>query len=237
MCFCGQIIPFNLEIVKRIACLSFIALLASCSSNSEHLIKVLYSDADGTSIFTEDLFSNMEMIHFTGEQCPILSSGVNLIVRNNIYYIADPYTERVYSFNQHGEHLNNIGSKGRGPDEYITISEMSVNDQGNRFSDRSTSLDFIISKPVAFKNQFFENKRYAILQASIDQMDNNMSRMLYGILDKDIDTWKWFYIKENDYCPTIKYLDDEYAYFAAESAQMKGSEDDGMVILKCKLNK
>ena len=361
--------------MKKTIFLISIALLLSCFPNSERFIHVSYPDTDGIDILSLELFSDIEIIRFTGENCPMLTSDVYLIVQDNIYYMADPYTEKVYRFDQNGLYMNSIGSKGRGPNEYLSISSMTIDNQGNisifsemgegvlvtynqdgKFLERTTypysssdfaslnglnyhyfgdgsgmdyqlyvtnnkgetieqffpssqvlplsyfgsvfsqynqtlnicpvygndiyqlnngkwevkysfdfgayripdeyfkfdnmgdAFDLLITKTAAFKTRFLENKRCAFLQASIDQMDTGTSRILYGVLDKNNTTWKWLYIKEDDYCPTLKYLDESFAYFAVEPEEIKEAgmmarlpllqhltEDDGMVILKCRL--
>ena len=49
-----------------------------------------------------------------------------------MYYSIDPrHTQQVHRFNQNGKYLNSIGSYGRGPNEYIYLTDVMVDHHGN----------------------------------------------------------------------------------------------------------
>lgn len=53
-----------------------------------------------------------------------------IIERNGKYYVLDRAQKAVFRYSSLGEPLNRIGQKGRGPKEYLTISDYSVNPSG-----------------------------------------------------------------------------------------------------------
>jgi len=112
------------------------------------------------------------------------------------------------------------------------------------------SVSFIMTQSSALKSRFFKNHKYAILQAIVIDYSLQEERCIYGILEKATSIWRWYYVNNldfmNDY--NLRYMDDSYVYFTAMPAFMKEaglahrfpilntlSEDQDMVIIKCKL--
>ena len=368
--------------MKKTLYLSLIILLSSCSPNKgENIIKVSFP-APGTDLVSWlDIFPDMELIPLTGEQLPMISCHALLIVHNNIYYVIDQYqTKKIYRFNQNGIYLNSIGTHGRGPKEYLYMTDVMIDNDGNisifssggnilltyspdgTFLERrelsytphrfishngfnyhyygngsgnygddsgkdyqlyvtdesgktvgeflpslpvyplpnthtftlygntlnfcptddnniyqlkdgkmeiSYSFDFgafnipdeyyqsdlyavaelFTKKEIAMKSGFFENRHSAILEVFIEKMMSGL-RVIYGILNKRTNEWKWFNFKVEDDFFLFRYLDDEYAYFTAEPESLKQlpgmtdrfpvlktiTENDGLVILRGKTN-
>jgi len=120
-----------------------------------------------------------------------------------------------------------------------------------RFGDMYEAFDFLVSKTYAAKHRFFENHKYAIMQAGVANMEQFWARYVYGLLDKATSAWKWFYMDEEDFMndSCLKYMDDSYIYFAADTEMIMESgltnrfpalskldiNEDILVILKCKL--
>ena len=108
-------------------------LLFSCSTNKgDNVVNVSFSTENADFVSWLDIFPDMEMIRLTGEQMPILSPMSILIFRNNIYYVIDPFnTKKVHRFDQKGSYLNSIGSFGRGPNEYLYITDVMIDKHDN----------------------------------------------------------------------------------------------------------
>lgn len=349
--------------------------LLSCTSNQgqEKEVSVSYPESDGIQVLSPDLFSDIEMVRLTGDGLPALGSFAEMVVTEDHYYISSG--GKVFRFNSEGGYLNSIGSKGNGPNEYLAVSNILLDDSGNiaiysgmgqgilltyapsgeflnkkmypypsaalatqkgfnyhYFGDGSgrdyqlyvtdgelktvqqffpsakvypmlvspvftsyeqtlllcpsygnevyqlkngtpevkyrfdfgqytipqeyynrenagAALDFLIPKTFAIKNMFFENKRHAVLQGTLVQLESGMERTFYGFLNKREGSWRWFCIKEKDFMnyTNLKFLDREYAYFAVDPELMRQAglaerfpllkdlpEAENMVILKCK---
>jgi len=122
--------------MQKIFYFTFIALLFSCSTNKgEGVIDVKASFPEVGTNFVSwlDIFPDIEMIPLTGEQAPMLSpQACRLSIHNGDYYVADPsHTQKTHRFDQNGKYLNSIGVQGRGPEEYTSILDFMVDDQGN----------------------------------------------------------------------------------------------------------
>jgi|GEM_PF-1110266 hypothetical protein len=121
--------------MKKILYLGFIALLFSCTTDKGDgviNVKVSFPEA-GTSIISWlDIFPDAEMIALTGENAPMLSQQVSrLFVRSDTYYVTDNRTQKAYRFDKSGKYLNSIGTQGRGPEEYTSLYDTMIDDQGN----------------------------------------------------------------------------------------------------------
>ena len=119
------------------------------------------------------------------------------------------------------------------------------------FGDIYEAFDFLMPKTFAAKNRFFENQKYAVLQAGVANMESLWARYIYGLLEKSTSTWSWFYMDEddfmNDFC--LKYMDDSHLFFAADPEMVMDAgiverfpvlstldaDKDILVIFKCRL--
>jgi len=119
------------------------------------------------------------------------------------------------------------------------FGKYTIPDDYFHFGDMYEAFDFLMPKTFAAKNRFFENQKYAVIQAGVANMESLWARYVYGLLEKATSTWSWFYMDEddfmNDFC--LKYMDDSYLYFAADPEMVMDADvdQDIMVIFKCKL--
>ena len=127
------ILKLYFVIMKKIFTLSFIVVLFSCAGNKgDQIIHVSFPNPSEKVISWLDIFPDAEMIRLTGEQLPVLNPQGYLIVHDNMYYVIDPYhTSKIYRFNQNGRYMNSIGSRGRGPNEYLYLTDVMVDNYGN----------------------------------------------------------------------------------------------------------
>lgn len=120
--------------MKHLFYLSFVVLLFSCSAPKEENSLVHVSlPAEGTEFVAWfDMFPDMEMICLTGENKPMFPLFSNLIVCDDAYYVIDQaQSQQVFRFNKDGKYLNSIGAFGRGPNEYLDITDVIVGNKGN----------------------------------------------------------------------------------------------------------
>ncbi|MCL2738736.1 MAG: 6-bladed beta-propeller [Bacteroidales bacterium] len=120
-----------------------------------------------------------------------------------------------------------------------------------RFGDMFEAFDFLMPKTFAAKNRFFENQKYAVLQAGVANMESLWARYIYGLSEKATSTWNWFYMDDDDFMNdfSLKYMDDSHIYFAADPEMVIDApiterfpalstldvDTDILVIFKCKL--
>ena len=351
----------------------FCLLLLSCSQE-EKVIKVQYTPSSGVELLSSSFFDEIELVTLSGEGAPFLGWGLStpMIVKDDEYYIASG--DQIHRYDATGKYLNSVGQKGRGPGEYVDISNMIVEENGDisiyswgtlytyspqgRFlrsieyvhksfqlgrangfnyhfyghrggkpyqlyitdnynntidscfiaanvismffspvfssfennlylcytyggeiyrlrngkvdllynfdfgvyafpaeyfnKNYEESISFIMSQSSALKSRFFENHKYAILQALVTDNSLEQERSIYGILEKTTLVWRWYYMNQGDFMNGyhLRYMDDSYVYFTADPVTMKETgladrfpvlntlgEDADVVIIKCNLKK
>ena len=129
-------VPLHALHMKKTILISLIFLLLSCSAPEKQIsIMVSYPEFDLVSLFSSDLFSNVELVPLHGESAPIITSrGANLIVKNSIYYIYYMYKSplgKVFLFDHSGTYMNSVGSIGKGPGEYTYFTDIVMEENGN----------------------------------------------------------------------------------------------------------
>ena len=119
--------------MRKIFYLSFIALLFSCSTDKEiKTINVSFPEAGTSFVSWLDIFSDAEIVGFTGEQLPVFGPYCKLTTHNSNYYMIDYMSgQKVHRFDQNGKYLNSIGTQGRGPEEYTFLYDAMIDDNGN----------------------------------------------------------------------------------------------------------
>lgn len=107
-------------------------LLLSCT-HKDGIIVVQYKDATGIELLSSAIFKNIEVITLHREDAPLFDpTFVDMVVKNDTYYISDPYgSQKIYLFNANGAYLNSVGEIGRGPAEYLALSDMIIEDNGD----------------------------------------------------------------------------------------------------------
>ena len=358
--------------------LTCLFILACCNIKNPETIKVVYPEIDGVSfLFSNTLFNNLEIILLeTDSDIPIIGVSPNLIIKNDTYYIVDyANTKKVHLFDLNGKFINSVGNVGRGPGEYLYLTDVVFEDNGNisifsyaekalytyasngqfiqkkdcpyeysRFihlnefsyyfyghgnrsyqlyiTDRhgytidscltaSKALSLIAFPPFyryletiylcdplsgriyqckegkidvaynfdferytipdayfnakdpmesikiltphtfALKYRFFKAKQSAVLWAAVANLEENWTRILYGILTDNNAEWQWFYLPHNDLIAeaNLAYVDDSALYFMIEPTLLKDAgltekfpllddtdENSNPVIIKCTVN-
>ena len=106
-------------------------IIFSCASKNE-IIQVQYTASKGIELLSSTVFKEIEIVVLKGEEAPIPGPHVNMIVKNDTYYISDPiHSGKVHLFNSSGEYMNSVGEIGRGPMEYIDLSDMIIEENGD----------------------------------------------------------------------------------------------------------
>jgi len=121
--------------MKSILLLISCVCLFACSGSKEIApIKVAYDEIDGISfLFSNPIFSNVEVTLLeSSNHVPSIDLSTNLMIKNGIYYIADYYsTEQVHLFDTNGKYVNSVGRVGRGPGEYLSLTDVVFEDNGD----------------------------------------------------------------------------------------------------------
>ena len=159
---------------------------------------------------------------------------------NDNIYLSEPYGNVVYKLN--GSQMDSL--------YFFDFGKYNTPDEFYQFEDRFDAYFYILPKDFATKGSFFDSDKYSFMSGAVNNFEQEIERYFYGILDKKSDTWRWFYMKDGDFLNSVnlKYIDNDYAYFVAEPAMIpsgaavklgltNASEDDNIVIIKCKFRR
>lgn len=105
----------------------FCFLLLSCSQTKD-AIKVQYTPSSGVKLLSSSVFDDIEIIPLHGEMMPVLKPWCSMIVQNDTYYIS---SDIVHLFDMNGKYLKSIGTNGRGPREFMYISNTTIEENGD----------------------------------------------------------------------------------------------------------
>ena len=120
--------------MKRLLSVVIICIICSCSiTKDEHEMSEIieFTEIVKHKIDT-NLISNIEYIPLeTNEEC-LIGNISRLIYRNERFYLFDLFiTNSIYVFNRKGKFIYKIDKVGKGPGEYVSISDFDVDDNDN----------------------------------------------------------------------------------------------------------
>ena len=124
-----------ISIMKPILLLISCLCLFACSGATEiEPIKVEYNEIDGISfLFSNPAFSDVEITLLeNSHDVPAIELSTNLMIKNGIYYITGYHpTNQVHLFDTNGKYVNSVGRVGRGPEEYLSLTDVVFDDNGD----------------------------------------------------------------------------------------------------------
>jgi hypothetical protein len=108
-----------------------IGLLFSCKNSivSENSIDLLALSDNSEVYKLSEISEKIDFIFLETSDSCLLKPTRKIIYRNGMYFIESG--SRIYLFSANGSFLNSIGKIGRGPDEYISLADFDVSNDGN----------------------------------------------------------------------------------------------------------
>jgi hypothetical protein len=139
----------------------FLSILPGCKkqvSTVAEVYTVLFSDKEreNHSLFRTQIDS-IELIPL--DTAALLGFIEKIIVKDGRMYAKDPYINRLFVYNLDGTYLNTIGRTGRGPEEFLGITDFYVADESVYVYDGKTDRmlqygfrgNFVQSDTIPFK--------------------------------------------------------------------------------------
>jgi hypothetical protein len=112
-----------------------IIILYSCSGNTnsdKFIIDVKSAIGKGAIYNASDFINKIEYIPLETGPNSMVGSIIKIIVENNRIYISDNQG-KISIFSMEGRHLNTLTRQGRGPKEYIRLTDYTVSSSGSIF--------------------------------------------------------------------------------------------------------
>ncbi len=105
--------------------------LSNCrsSSSSDKYPEIVTYPFCSTISSLSDIIQSIEVIPLTKQNDFILGFMPRILHRDSCFYIGDPgHSKLIYRFRQDGHFLNTIGAFGKGPGEYLSLSDFYVDE-------------------------------------------------------------------------------------------------------------
>jgi len=154
-------------LIKCILVATCILICFSCvnSQDSKNLIKINLATKIKT-LMIKDLIKDIKIIRLeTSKECTIQEYSKIITTENNIY-ILDRRNSVIYSFNKEGKYLEKLCTLGRGPQDYLELSDFIVSQE------TIVVLDRIEKKILTYDLNFNFIEKNKFIGASYFEIDN-----------------------------------------------------------------
>jgi hypothetical protein len=118
-------------IINATYCFILICCLFSCSKNEKvnpvEIIEIdIQNEIDVTKSLTTNYFKKRKIVKLETTAESIISQINRLILFEGKYYIFDMNSKSVFTFNESGKFISRIKRVGKGPGEYLQISDFTI---------------------------------------------------------------------------------------------------------------
>lgn len=125
--------------MKRVLAILIVAvLIISCTQQRTLIVPILSEeyliiDIDGEEMgyTASDLFESGRVVYLETTTDSHIASIDRIICDSRYIYILDSRLQAVFIFDQDGKYIEKIKNIGRGPGEYIQLSDITIDDNGN----------------------------------------------------------------------------------------------------------
>lgn len=105
-------------------------LLFSCSQPLPNSMEIKIDIDKEEDISLLDIFEKVELVILEAADESLIKDMSKVVSKNNKYYILDYSLARILIFDESGNFLSKLDNKGNGPNEYVSLTDFEVNDNG-----------------------------------------------------------------------------------------------------------
>ncbi len=120
-------------LLGRIVCAILIVLTFSCKpvadKNEFKNVIDITEDDFVEKLYVSELFDTIWQVELKTYNDEFISRISRAIVTDNIILIADYVQQKVFLFNANGDYINTINGFGKGPNEYVKITDIFINNR------------------------------------------------------------------------------------------------------------
>ncbi len=138
--------PFCNAMKNTVTIILLSLCIIACKKHSDLLdanTEIVTYVSGNSDMLTTSIISHVEIIPLETNQESLMGDNLQLQIHNGEFYIADMgNAARIFRFDKYGNFLNTIGQRGRGPQEYLGLSDFSFdnNDHVSIFSDLNQAV-------------------------------------------------------------------------------------------------
>ena len=145
----------------------FILFLIGCGSNISRefeTIRITKNIVDAIRI--DEIFAACTFVNLEATDSSLVDPW-HIVLRNDVIYISD--RSRIFQFSTDGEHLRTLNRRGRGPGEYLGISDFVISDEEIIIWDRNGRTLFKYS----LENRYIDSYKLDDYISTIYIIDKN----------------------------------------------------------------
>lgn len=166
----------------------------------------------------------------TKEDCLLGEIDKIISVKNRLYILDRGINKQIFVFNTEGKYLGSIGKYGKGPGEFISLSDFIIDDKKNQLLVLDAQLRKVLTYNLQDAN-FLNELKVTFLVTDFVKLDDNVlsfyskfpqtkSGINYSIANMNLKdkSYKWFLVQD-EYDTRLSYshsiFQSENTYFAS----------------------
>lgn len=153
--------------MKNILYIFIASICISCTSAIESTIETIPIAVNNNSTLAEFISNGRTIQLETNDEC-LISEINKLCIDSDYFYIMDKMNEKIFIFDQQGKFISKIDSHGNGPDEYIELTDISVNNKTIYALSRPNKSIYVYSNSGKFNKKINLNDWYQRLNVTND---------------------------------------------------------------------
>lgn len=160
---------------KLITIIAFSALFA-CNANrpdtTAPTTKIIVDTGDKHPVSDTEFFSHTDLIPLETNDKSLLADISKIMFEDDFMAIADYNSNQICLFDYKGRHIRTIRHVGRGPKEYISLSEATLDKENRRFiifDDKTAKLKF-----YTYDGEWAGDKEYELLVHDMTVSDGKL---------------------------------------------------------------
>ncbi|MCD6347961.1 MAG: 6-bladed beta-propeller, partial [Bacteroidales bacterium] len=108
-----------------------INLLGGCKNSIDRNHQITFDKQNAKSISESEIFARSKIIQLEDHERGFFSPDSKITFENDCFYVVDNLgSQSVIQFNSNGKFLRSIGTQGKGPTEFTTLSDAIVTEKG-----------------------------------------------------------------------------------------------------------
>lgn len=177
--------------------------ICSCTSNNEKkVIDVAKAINNPVSLDIHKYVSNIKYVPLETKSECIIGDIKKVLKSKNYIFVAD-FSDNLFVFNSNGKFVKKVGNKGKGPNEYISITDFTINNAKKEIIIASMN-EFLVFK---FNGDFIRKSRIndsSLQVVSVDDSDRLYYIKPIGRPSKDLEDLICIYNIKGELLKTIK---------------------------------
>lgn len=172
-------------LMKKIMTIIAVSALFACNANrpdpTATTTKIVVDTGDKHPVPDTEFFSHTDIVPLETNKSSLLADVSKIMFEDDFMAIADYRSEKICLFDYNGRHIRTIRYVGRGPKEYISLSEATLDKENKRFvifDDMTEKLKF-----YNYDGTWVGEKKYDLLIKNMTNANGKLYMTQYDTYD------------------------------------------------------